>query len=137
MTCSVCNYDKDAPVEATYDIRLARCTLDSQNRLGSNNRGRSRYRGIRNKYTSLLAATGVPKATKKRRVFITRQYGYKKRAYDFGNLVGGCKPLLDAMKLNGLIVDDRPTMLQEFYFQEKSPDKNDHILIRIEEGKFE
>ncbi len=138
MNCPACNYDPDAEVILT-DVIVLHCNLLSQNALGSNTRGRSKYRGIRNKYVTQLSkfTTVLPEPTTKRRVFITRQYGAKKREYDYGNLVGGCKPLLDAMIKVGLIVDDRPSMLADYYFQRKSADGKDHIVILIEEGMFE
>ncbi len=138
MICPVCDYDPEAQVNLT-DIIVLDCSLLSQNALGSNTRGRSKYRGIRNKYVTLLtkAGTVLPEATTKRRVHITREYGQRKRAYDYGNLVGGCKPLLDAMSRVGLIVDDRPSMLADYYFQKKSSDGTDHITILIEEGDFQ
>lgn len=55
-------------------------------------------------------------AHEKRSVSITR---YSKKELDFGNLVGGCKPLLDALKRACLIVDDNKEWLQDGYTQEK------------------
>lgn len=88
---------------------------------------------------SLLLQHGkhIPKATAKRRVLITRQWGKGKRAYDYGNMVGGCKPLLDAMTRTNLIVDDRPSMLAEYYFQEKAPSGIPSLSIVIEDGEFD
>jgi hypothetical protein len=49
----------------------------------------------------------------KRRVVITR-YG---KTLDYGNLVGGAKPLVDALVHEGVLYDDSPTYLADTYLQ--------------------
>jgi len=48
---------------------------------------------------------------------------------------GGCKPLLDAIRYEGLIPDDDPTTI-DFHFRQyqvKKPYRNTHVLIeRVE-----
>lgn len=39
------------------------------------------------------------------------------RELDYGNLVGGCKPVIDAIVREGLLYDDSPTWLIEDYRQ--------------------
>ena len=70
------------------------------------------------------------KTDKKRQVKITR---FSTRLLDYGNLVGGCKPLLDAMKLSGLIVDDAPKWINDEYFQEKCKRGFERTEIIIQE----
>lgn len=53
-----------------------------------------------------------------RRVLITRYYGTDERLFDYANLVGGCKPLLDALVLEGLLFDDRVKWCEDHYRQE-------------------
>lgn len=70
----------------------------------------------------------IPSATGKRRIEITRYLAAPpaaKRAtgrgspqlLDYGNLVGGCKPLLDALVLAKLLLDDSPRNLIDHYRQ--------------------
>jgi hypothetical protein len=72
------------------------------------------------------------KATGKMHVKITR---FSTRTLDYGNLVGGCKPLLDAMKQNGLIVDDSPKWIEDEYFQENCKTGFERTEIEIKEVK--
>ena len=52
-----------------------------------------------------LFARGTPRATGKRHLTIER---HGKRELDTDNAYGGCKPLIDAIKRCGLIIDDNP-----------------------------
>lgn len=58
----------------------------------------------------------APKTKCKAKITLTR---YGSRMLDFDNLTTGCKPLLDALKIKGLIVDDRQAWLIVDYQQEK------------------
>lgn len=138
MECVICKYDPDVPVTGTWLVRLPGVALPSTNSLGSNTRRYNKYRSFRTKFSRLLDkyATEVPPAEAKRRVLIVRQYGKRKRAYDYGNLVGGCKPLLDCLKEHSLILDDSPKQLADYYLQERSPDGTDNVTIVIEDGEF-
>ena len=66
------------------------------------------------------------------RVTITR---YGSRPLDVDNGAGGCKPLLDAIRYEGLIPDDDPTTIDFIFrqYQVKKPYRNTHVLIeRVE-----
>ena len=78
----------------------------------------------------LILKVGKLEIKKKRRLKITR---YSTRLLDYGNLVGGCKPLLDAIKLSGLIVDDSPKWIEDKYFQEKCQGGFERTEFIIEE----
>lgn len=73
------------------------------------------YRRLRNDYTWLVRvgarSAGVPKATGKRRLHVTRLIGKGGKVYDVPNLIGGAKPLIDALVTEGLLVDDSPEYL--------------------------
>lgn len=43
------------------------------------------------------------------------------RDMDYGNLVGGCKPVLDALVKVGVLYDDAPKWVREHYDQERVP----------------
>ena len=110
----------------------------SQNIVSGNKgsaKARSKYRKIRGDYVLLLQAwkneLKIPDATSCRRVSITRRYSGRSKRMDRGNMIGGCKPLLDAMTRTGLIVDDREEFLQDHYYQIRS-DFNE-LEICIEE----
>lgn len=109
----------------------------SQNDPVSANRGGARfeYGRLRLHYQILLqnsrAALGIPVAKKKRRVTITRIYSKHGRRRDRGNLVGGCKMVLDAMTRAGLIVDDREEYVEDHYRQERGDAPG--VRIEIEE----
>ncbi len=50
----------------------------------------------------------------RRRVHVVR---YGARTLDYGNLVGGFKPILDALRMQGMLVDDCPRWVEERYEQ--------------------
>lgn len=56
----------------------------------------------------------------KRNVKIIRYMGKGKREFDFDNLVGGAKFVIDALKEVGLIYDDSPEWINVEYKQEKA-----------------
>jgi hypothetical protein len=64
---------------------------------------------------------------------LTTRYG--SRPLDVDNGAGGCKPLLDAIRYEGLIPDDDPTTIDFIFrqYQVKKPYRNTHVLIeRVE-----
>jgi len=108
----------------------------SQNVLATNKgASRHRYRKLRDDYTTMLRGYRrlyrIPEALGRRRVFIDRVFNGRGRAYDRGNLVGGCKPLLDALVAVGLLVDDAPTFLEDHYSQRRGDEPG--VVVRLEE----
>jgi hypothetical protein len=65
-----------------------------------------------------MANGSIPPAVGRRRLVITRYCKSKRYLLDRGNLVGGCKPLLDAAIIRGLIKDDTEDALDDHYQQE-------------------
>jgi hypothetical protein len=63
---------------------------------------------------------------------ITRFYAGRCRQYDLENLVGGCKPLIDAMKEFRIIHDDNPDVWVGYYRQEKSKTNTNYATIVLE-----
>lgn len=90
------------------------------------------YRHLRDQYTILMRshATSVTRARPKqfRRVTITR---YGVRLLDTDNLVGGCKPLVDALERAGLIWDDSTKHVAIDYNQECVPAKQVRTIVQI------
>jgi len=134
--CVACGYDYEAVVTNRYEFAIP-VGIPSQTKLGANTPGRGGgiYRGYRRRFARAIAKADldIPAAKGFRRVFITRLWGKGKRAYDWGNLVGGCKPLVDEIVGAGLLVDDRPSACQIFYDQGKSEDGKDWTSIVLEE----
>lgn len=91
----------------------------------------------------------VPPATGKRRIVLTRLYCGREQLRDYGNLVGGMKLVVDAMRPArqrvitsgknkgrpilidgaGLILDDSPDLLDDVYLQQRTDNRSG---LRIE-----
>lgn len=67
-----------------------------------------------------------------RRATVVRWFGTRKRAFDFANFVGGCKPLIDALVEAGLFVNDSPKYFLGYYQQRRSP-TGDSVEILVEQ----
>lgn len=74
------------------------------------------------------ARQGGPTGPGKRRVTITR---HSSRLLDVDNLVGGCKPVIDAMVKLGWLVDDSPEHVVVTYHQAKSTRKMARTEIEV------
>lgn len=140
MACGSCGQELP-PAGESWVFALS-LVPPSQNVVSGNkgNRGaRAKYKKYRDDYQLLLQAwmneLKIPDATGRRRVSISRRYAGRSQRRDRGNLIGGCKPLLDAMTLVGLIVDDKEEFLQDHYYQIRA-DINE-VEIRIEEMEME
>jgi hypothetical protein len=81
----------------------------------------------------IRAAMGEPKKVPqcKMRVVVTI---HNSRAYDKDNAYGACKVIFDAMKILGLIFDDREQFLDAEVLQEKSSRTERHTVIEISEA---
>lgn len=136
MLCFYCNWDSDAKVIWSADLVLP-LAWPSQNELGANTRSGAgfKYRKIRAKFEGCLRKfmKQVPKATGFRRAHLVRAWGPRCRAFDYGNLVGGGKPLIDAMVSLHYLLDDRPSLFQASYHQQSSGTDTNLIFIRLEE----
>ncbi len=74
------------------------------------------------------ASSWSPALGRKTRVTITL---YNARQYDRDNAWGACKPILDAMKALGLIVDDRAEFCDLKVRQERSSRKEKKTVIEV------
>jgi hypothetical protein len=72
----------------------------------------------------------VPKATGKRRLTIER---HSSGLLDEQNLIGGAKGIIDNLVQLGLLVDDRPELLELHAKQVKSSRAGAHTLLILEE----
>lgn len=137
MSCPYCQTDCDAPVFGRWDIFLP-LEPPSQNTVAQNKgsfKQRKRYTELRDTYKLLLKAAKtkhrVPDAKGLRRVIFTRLYSGRGQKRDRINIAGGCKPLLDAMRLSGLLVDDTEELVDDFYRQQRA--ERSGVLITLEE----
>lgn len=74
----------------------------------------------------------IPKAEGKRSLTIIR-HGLK--SLDADNLAGGCKGLIDALKLKGIIVDDDAAHLSVSFHQVANSKSTPHTVVLIEEAQ--
>jgi hypothetical protein len=68
---------------------------------------------------------GVAKAIGRRTLTVRRFYKGREQERDYVNLVGGCKVVVDALVLEGLLVDDSPTLLEDRYEQMRVSKEHD------------
>jgi len=109
-----------SPPRSSLTLRLAEATPSQNETTGAHwntiQRQRALWHGL------LLQAIGDTRAwdcrhhNRKARVRIER---VGKGTFDYGNLVGGCKVLIDRLVLRGLLVNDSPEWLTEEYDQRR------------------
>jgi hypothetical protein len=135
MKCSKCGYDEDAPVLASWTFVIARPVV-SLNR-GSTNKGANRweYASERSAWAWHLRAhrldQRIPLATELRRLTLTRLIGPRCRAFDRDNLIGGLKPVVDAMVRELLLTGDAEQHAEVHYLQEKHKLSGLHVLLEV------
>jgi len=134
IICPGCGFEPNLRVQYVGELRLA-VSYPSQNEIGANGKGPGglKYRRARMRFASLIqaVAVGFPRAVGARRLWLKRIYRPGKRDYDRGNLVGGAKPLLDVLRAQGLILDDTPALLSDYYLQKSGA--ADEIVIVFED----
>jgi hypothetical protein len=70
-----------------------------------------------------------------RTLAICRVMGRRERAYDLDNLVGGAKPLIDALVRHGYLAGDTPALLTALTVTQRRNDSGDVPCIEIEIGE--
>lgn len=133
LYCDACGHRSGEP-DRHWTIRLEHA-LRSLNDIRGNVKGRygRLYRNEKRFYLSALARKHVPKAEQWRQIIVRRLWGKRRRAFDHDNLVGGGKPLVDALKQHGIITEDNGKNCNISYFQEVSPDGKDYVEITVQE----
>ena len=132
--CAKCGHDPEAQVSASWTFDIDR-EVHSLNGRSVNVKGwrGGVYKRDRDAWQWALKVARInqriPIATAKRRVTLTRHYSGKQREFDRGNLIGGCKMILDAMVRESLIVDDKAEYLEDHYGQERSDHSGMSILL--------
>lgn len=135
--CPKCGYDPNLVVTYSYRFIL-RLEAKSLNVFRSKaSRWDSYYRGYRTKVRNAIAeprdGKHARRATGKRRATITRRYVRKQRPFDFDNLAGGLKPVVDGLVESGLLLDDRPDAVELYYDQAPTNQPLGFIEIQLED----
>ena len=124
MTCLKCGHNPDAVVLATWQTMIPRAVNSGNARIHNVGASRWAYKAERQGWErDMLAvrlAMGIPVATTRRRVTLTRLIDKGQRAFDEDNLRTGCKPIVDAMVKAGMLVGDRPQDAEIHYAQTKA-----------------
>lgn len=130
----MCSYDADADVADQW-LFVADSYCPTQNSLKGNTKAGYDYRKWRRHWEDTFGDffRAMPRSILLRRVTITRHYGKGRRAYDRGNFIGGCKPLIDTLVNMGALYNDNAVFLEDHYIQEKSADGVDRVSVLIEE----
>lgn len=130
--CVKCGHDPDAAVRASWTFDIGR-EVKSMNSRDVNGKRGWVYRVARAAWErdmiSWRRACRIPIAVSRRRVTLTRLYGYRQRELDPDNLVGGLKACVDAMVEAGLLLGDTKAKAEIHYAQFKSPDFGLRVLI--------
>lgn len=120
--CPACGFEPGLATTYVGELSIP-ISFPSQNTLGANARGSAgwHYRRLRQEFAAALhgalAASNIPKATTKRRVWLTRYYGKGKRPYEWANFLGGGKALVDVLVTRGLLRDDSSKWFEGVYAQ--------------------
>lgn len=130
--CGFCGDTEHDDAGPTYTFSITRRIEGLNARLVNSGQIRFEYAKTRNAWALELEAAKrmyeIPVATGPRRLILIRYVAApppSKRAlgrdtaklFDHANLVGGCKPIVDALVLAKLLVDDDPKSLREHYKQ--------------------
>ena len=92
------------------------------------------YKAYRDKLkTTLICSLGIGNEEDRTAWKIVRHWGAGKLQFDDANLVGGFKPLFDALVKINHIQDDNPDYFKAYYFQRKSNTGEGYIeLIQLD-----
>ena len=91
------------------------------------------YKSYRDKLkNNLICMLGMGNEQERTAWKVVRHWGANKRQFDDANLVGGFKPLFDALVKINHIQDDNPDYFKAYYFQRKSNTGQGYIeLIQL------
>ncbi len=117
---------------ASWTFALAKCLGSLNDHVVNAGASRWKYKRDRNEWQLLFAnarqMNAITRPMGKRTLILTRLYSGRERERDYDNLVGACKPVLDAMVKAGLLVDDAPAFLDCTYRQERASESG----VRLE-----
>jgi hypothetical protein len=125
--CPFCGGDARRVVAAQWRFFIPRQATSMNAHRQNDARGHA-YRKERDRWEQDLRAHGratrlpwAPPAASAgiRRVTLLRLFCGRQRELDYGNLVGGLKPVLDAMVRSGWLLDDSPAYCEDHYLQRR------------------
>lgn len=138
VTCRLCRGPCDAPVVARWEMHYP---LDppSQNETQDGARNHRWKRALHKKRRDEACTwaraekrrLGIPDAAAPRIVIFERLILPRQRRYDGGNFIGGVKFLLDALRMERLLVQDSPRWVLDYYHQ--VPGNYPGVIVTIEE----
>lgn len=133
MTCPKCGYDADAEVIDSWTFLIERDPPSLNARIFNSGPRRWVYKRERDVWCWEIRAARllqrIPKAVGRRRVTLTRVFDGRQQERDRDNLAGGLKSFVDAMVLEGMLVDDGETMAEIHYQQERAKPIGLRVLI--------
>ena len=119
--CEKCGHDPSARIAATWRFLIERGAPSLNDRIVNAGPTAWKYRRERTAWGWELRAVRllqrIPIAKGRRRLTLTRVYNGRQKERDRDNLIGGMKAVVDAITLEGLIVDDSPQMAEINYEQ--------------------
>lgn len=119
--CQRCGFDPTAAVTASWVFMIERDPPSLNARIHNSGASRWQYRAERDVWSGELMVARVnhriTPARRRRRVTLERVYGGRQKERDRDNLVGGMKAVVDALVLQGLLVDDTPAHAELHYGQ--------------------
>jgi hypothetical protein len=120
-------------VAASWTFVLEHEALSMNARVVNVGAARWRYAKERDAWTWLVRAAKlrhrITPATGRRRITLTRIYARGQRELDPDNLKGGTKSLVDAIKREGLLVDDTREWLELHHAQEPGTERAVRVLL--------
>jgi hypothetical protein len=131
--CQTCNQRVPDVARRAWTATIPMKVTTSNGYVVNHGASRWKYKQARNDWEAWFAAKfrEARGAETFRRVTFVRLYSGREREFDYANLVGGMKPVVDAMKNVGLIVDDSTRWIEDHYRQERAEESG--LRVTIEE----
>lgn len=131
--CIKCGFDPDATVLASWTFVLEHEVVSLNARVVNVGTARWRYAKERDAWSWLVRAAklqhGITPAAGRRRLTLTRIYARGQRALDRDNLIGGMKPLVDAIAREGMLRDDTQAWAELHHDQEPGTERVVRVLL--------
>lgn len=135
--CQRCGFDPTAAVAARWTFMIERDPPSLNARIHNSGASRWKYRAERDVWSGEVMVARVnhriTEARGRRRVTLERVYGGRQKERDRDNLVGGMKAVVDALVLQGLLVDDTPAHVELHYGQMQWPAGQRGLRVTIED----
>jgi hypothetical protein len=139
--CPLCEGDLTAKIVHRWVITIAGKVPNQNDHRQNAGPSRWAYRKERDEWIAVTEQAkrcrDIPDATGYRRVIFTRLIGKGKREWDLANLIGGLKPVVDAMVHSRLLIDDAPKWFSGYYRQVQARENPcDQLRVEIQELEY-